>query len=31
MSGVSPYCGGAQKCCAGGIGGGSGIVRITYA
>jgi hypothetical protein len=31
MSGVSPYCDNFQKCCAGGIGGGSGIVRITYA
>ena len=31
MSGVSPYCGNNAKCCAGGIGGASGIVRITYA
>ena len=31
MSGVSPYCGSNNKCCAGGIGGASGIVRITYA
>ena len=30
-SGVSPYCGNFAKQCAGGIGGGSGIVKITYA
>lgn len=30
-SGLSSYCGSAAKCCAGGQGGGSGIVRITYA
>ena len=30
-SGMSTYCGNAHKCCAGGTGGGSGIVKVTFA
>lgn len=31
MSGLSSYCGNFAKCCAAGVSGGSGIVKITYA
>jgi len=30
VSGISPFCGSAHKCCANGGSGGSGIVKITF-